>query len=73
MSRKSTSMSLDPAILSEARDLGINLSKAAEQGIVRAVQAERARLWKAENAQGIDDYNALITRDGVPLSQHRKF
>ena len=42
--RTSTSMSLDRSILDEARGLGINLSRAAEQGLVAAIRAERARL-----------------------------
>lgn len=71
--RRSTSMSLDSAILDEARQLGINLSQAAESGLVAAIRAERARLWRAENAGAIADYNAFIAAGGVPLADRRKF
>jgi len=73
MSRRSTSMSLDAAILDEARQLGINLSQAAESGLVAAIRAERARRWKAENAGAIADFNAFIDASGVPLADRRKF
>jgi antitoxin CcdA len=71
--RKSTSMTLDGAVLEEARQLGINVSQAAESGVVAAIRAERARIWKEENAGAIDDYNAFIEANGIPLAQFRKF
>ncbi|MDK3073483.1 type II toxin-antitoxin system CcdA family antitoxin [Sedimentitalea sp. JM2-8] len=71
--RKSTSMTLDAKVLDEARALGINLSQAAESGLVAAIRAERARIWKQENAGAIADYNAFLDRDGPPLSGFRKF
>jgi len=66
-------MTLDSAVLDEARKLGINLSQAAEGGIRAAIRVERARAWKAENADAIADYNAFIEAQGVLLSEHRKF
>lgn len=71
--RKSTSMSLDAAVLDEARALGINLSQAAQRGLVDAIRAERARRWKAENAGAVADYNAYVADHGVPLAALRKF
>ncbi len=71
--RKSTSMTLDRGMLDEARALGINISQAAEQGVRAAIRAERARLWKAENAGAVADYNAMIEADGLPLGGFRKF
>jgi len=71
--RSSTSMSLDRSVLDEARALGINLSRAAEQGLVAAIRAERARRWRAENAAAIDAYNGFVEAGGIPLSDHRKF
>lgn len=71
--RKSTSMTLDRALLDEARELGINISKAAEEGVSTAVRHERGRRWREENAGAIADYNAFIETHGVPLAGHRKF
>lgn len=71
--RKSTSMTLDRALLDEAKALGINLSKAAEAGVAAEIRAEKARRWKAEHAEAIAEYNAMIEQDGVPLAKFRKF
>jgi antitoxin CcdA len=71
--RKSTSMTLDGAVLDEARRLGINVSQAAEGGVIAAIRAERARAWRQENAEAIADYNAFVEANGIPLSRFRKF
>lgn len=71
--KKSTSMTVDRAVLEEARRLGINISQAAESGVMAAIHAERARLWKQENAGAIADYNAFVEANGLPLAKFRKF
>ncbi|WP_374426891.1 type II toxin-antitoxin system CcdA family antitoxin [Tabrizicola sp.] len=64
--RRATSMTLDAALLDEARALGVNLSRAAEEGILLQVRAERARRWKEDNAEAIADYNRWIEENGIP-------
>ena len=71
--RRATSMTLDAALLDEARALGLNISRAAEEGIRAQVRAERARRWKEDNAADIADYNRWIEENGVPLARYRKF
>jgi antitoxin CcdA len=71
--RRSTSLSLDRAMLDEARALGINISRAAEAGLSVAIRQERARRWQVENATPIAEYNAFIARQGIPLARFRKF
>ncbi len=71
--KRSTSMTLSRDLLDEARRLGINISQAAENGVMDAIRVERARLWKAENAGAIADFNAFIEANGVPLAEFRKF
>jgi antitoxin CcdA len=46
-------LSLGGKLVSQARNLNINLSRAAEEGIERAVKAGRERLWRLENAEAI--------------------
>ena len=43
--RRSTNLSLDAQLVAEAKGLDINISRAAEEGIARAVAEETARLW----------------------------
>lgn len=71
--KRSTSMTLDRALLEEARQLGINLSRAAESGLAAAIKAERSRLWRDENKDAIAEYNLLVEREGLPLASYRKF
>lgn len=40
--RKATNLSLDPALVHEARGLGINLSQAAEDGLRAALRQAQA-------------------------------
>jgi antitoxin CcdA len=72
-SRRSTSLTLDRRLLDEARELGVNISRAAEDGVALAIRAARTRRWQEENAAAMDDYNRFIDAHGVPLSEFRKF
>jgi antitoxin CcdA len=71
--RKSTSLTLDRRLLDEARELGVNVSRAAEEGVAAAVRTARARAWQQEHAAAVAAYNAFIDADGVPLAGYRKF
>ena len=65
--RKSTNLTVDSQLVAEARDLEINISRAAEDGISRAVAAEKARLWKIENREAIESWNRYVEEHGLPL------
>lgn len=72
-SRRSTSLSLNQGLLDEARELGVNISRAAERGVSDAVRVARNARWKEENAAAIHAYNRFIDENGVPLRELRKF
>lgn len=71
--RKPTNLSLDPALLSEARALNVNLSRAAEEGVRVAVSQARSAAWRAENAAALDSSNAYVEANGLPLERYRQF
>jgi len=71
--RKPTNLSLDQALLDDARSLKINLSRAAEEGIRSAVAKSREAHWKAENTQAMESSNRFVDQKGVPLSKLRQF
>lgn len=73
MPRRSTSMTLDAAVLDEARALGVNVSRAAEQGVAAAVRAARAERWRRDNAEAIASHNRWVEENGIPLAEYRKF
>ena len=72
-SRKSTNVSLDVELVSQAKALGINLSRACETGLAAALGVERERQWKEENREAIGAWNAWIAEQGLPLAKYRKF
>lgn len=71
--RKSANLTLDAGLIEESRALGINLSRAAEDGIARALKAEKERRWREENAGAIEAFNRYVEQHGIPLAAHRKF
>lgn len=71
--RKPTNLSLDSAIVAEAKELGVSLSQAAESGIAAAVARAKAEHWKRENAEAIQATNEYVEQNGLPLEKHRLF
>ena len=71
--KKATEVSLSEALLFEAKDLGVNVSEAAEAGLAKAVSDKRAELWLKENADAVACSNAYVEKNGLPLSEFRLF
>ncbi|MER8386830.1 type II toxin-antitoxin system CcdA family antitoxin [Mesorhizobium sp. M0166] len=71
--RKSVNTSIDSRLIEDAKALGINISRAAEEGIAKAISAEKGRRWQEENKGAIDSSNDYVRRNGLPLAKHRLF
>jgi len=71
--RKPTNLSLDATLLTEAKVLKINLSRAAENGVRNAVTEAKAQLWKIENAAALESSNSYVEKHGLPLDRFRQF
>ncbi len=71
--RKPTNVSLDRALVEEAKAMGINLSQACERGIADQVAKVRAELWLTENREAIESSNAYVEAHGLPLARFRQF
>ena len=71
--RKPTNLSLDSALLKEAKALGINVSRSAEAGIAEAVKRHKQGKWLKENAKSLASSNAYVEANGLPLARHRQF
>ncbi len=72
-SRRATNLSLDAALLDEARALGVNLSRACEQGLAEHVAQARADAWLVENEAALSGSNAYAEVSGLPLASARLF
>lgn len=73
MPKKATNVSLAETLLAEAKALQINVSQAAEAGVVKAVSEKRAELWIKENAKAFECWNRFVEKNGLPLEQYRSF
>lgn len=49
--RRAVNLSLDAALVKEAKALGVNLSQACERGLARELKAAREARWKEETAR----------------------
>ncbi|MBN8807581.1 MAG: type II toxin-antitoxin system CcdA family antitoxin [Sphingomonas sp.] len=71
--RRPTNLSLDSRLVAEAKQLGINVSRASEEGLAREVLAERKRRFQEENREAMDAYNEYVREHGLPLAKYRMF
>ena len=71
--RKPTNVSLDVALVEEAKELGVNISLASAWGLEQAVKKARAERWLEENREALNAYNAYVAEHGLPLAKYRLF
>jgi antitoxin CcdA len=71
--RRATNVSISEGLLVEARTLEVNISRAAEAGLTRAIADRRAELWVAENRAALESSNAYVEQNGLPLAKYRSF
>jgi antitoxin CcdA len=71
--KQPTNLSLDQALLREARSFSVNLSQAAEAGLRRAIAEAKAEQWRRDNAQALADCNSWVEEHGLPLDRYRQF
>ena len=71
--RKSVNISIESRLIQEAKELGINISRAAEESIEKAVSEEKSRRWLLENKEAIENWNEYVLKNGLPLAKYRQF
>lgn len=71
--RRPINLSLDSALIDEAKALDINVSRACEEGLREQIRVQRNARWLEENQAGIADWNAYIAEHGLPLEHYRDF
>ena len=70
---RATNISLNVALVEEAKALGVNISLAAASGLEHAVSLKRAERWAEENGKALESYNEYVEANGLPLSTYRLF
>ena len=71
--RKPHDLPVGEALVAKATSLGLHITDAAEQGIARAIKAEKERRWKIDNAEAIKASNDDVAKHGLPLAKCRMF
>jgi antitoxin CcdA len=69
--RRSVNLSLDEAVVAEAREYGISLSRTSEAALAKAVKEERWRRWQDENREAIEANNRWVEENGIPYADLR--
>jgi post-segregation antitoxin (ccd killing protein) len=72
MGKVELKIEVDSKLVEQARDAGVSINSAAEEGLQRALSAaraegieERARQWAAENVDAIRDHEERIAEGGI--------
>jgi antitoxin CcdA len=71
--KKATNVSISETLLADAKELQINVSRAAEAGLDRAIAERRAEIWLQENLDALQSSNEYVERNGLPLAKYRQF
>jgi antitoxin CcdA len=72
-SKKAVNLSVDAALLHEARQSEINLSATLERALSDALRQQRRQRWLAENRPGIAAYNEQVDTHGAFADTLRTF
>lgn len=71
--KRPVNLSLNGDLLRLGKELGLNLSRVAEEALAYAVSVRLAELWLKENGKAIGSYNARIESQGVFSDGTRTF
>jgi antitoxin CcdA len=71
--RAKVNLSIEEDLSAEARRLGLNMSRIAEEALAGAVKRERNRRWAEENRAALDAYAEEVAREGLALARFRTF
>jgi antitoxin CcdA len=71
--RAKLNLTVEKAIADEARELGINMSRVAEEAIAKAAKLERNRRWVEENRDALAADARRVEEEGCALEKYRLF
>ncbi len=63
--KKSTNLSINSDLLTQAKQNNINLSKTLEQRLVEMLLEKKRCMWREKNKEAIDAYNSRVETSGV--------
>ena len=63
--KKAVNLSINSDLLTQARELKINLSKMLENQLEEMIRRERARRWQEDNREAIQAHNRFVEKYGL--------
>lgn len=63
--KRAVNVSLDPALLDEAKAAGLNVSGVLHEALRAKLKAHREAAWRAENRAAIEASNAELEKNGL--------
>ena len=71
--KQNVSVTLDPGLVKQAREVGINLSLTLTNALKSEIHSLEIARWQKENAQEIDYLNNLTEENGLLSDEYRTF
>lgn len=71
--KKTVSVTLEPALLEQARSEGFNLSAVLTEALKREIKKAEAKKWKHENRRAIKELNRITDEHGLLSDDYRTF
>jgi antitoxin CcdA len=63
--KKPTNLTVNSDLLSQAKEMKINLSATLENALADALKTKKQEIWKEENKEAIISYNEHVTEYGL--------
>ncbi len=71
--KRAVNLSLDSALVEDARSRGVNLSQFLEVHLREALREYREQAWREENREAIRQYNKVVADRGSFGDRFRRF
>ncbi|MEW5561657.1 type II toxin-antitoxin system CcdA family antitoxin [Enterobacter asburiae] len=71
--KKTVSVTLEPGLLQQARDAGLNLSAVLTDALKQAIDASGNERWKQENRAGLQELNLISDEHELLSDDFRTF
>lgn len=71
--KRAINVSLDSNVVADAKEMGLNISKACQLGLTAEIKRVREAQWLSENEGAIEATNAWVEKNGLPLAKYRVF
>lgn len=71
--KRPVNVTIDEAVLADAKRLGMNLSQVLEDELRKRVTEEKTRRWQEENREAIEAHNRFIETHGIWSEKYRSW